>query len=114
MEPESSLPYSQELSSGPYSEPDESSSNPPPNFPKIHYNIIFLSISRSSELSLTFRFSDQNFVCISHLPHAWPNTSKWNLNREEQSETILEPAWWGIHTVIFILINVYVMSSNYD
>jgi len=31
-------------------------------FPKIHFNIILLCAPRSSEWSVTFRFSDQNFV----------------------------------------------------
>jgi hypothetical protein len=37
----------------------------PPYFPKIHFNIIFLSTFRSSTWSLPFRFSDQNFIRIS-------------------------------------------------
>jgi len=37
---------------------------------KSHSNIIFPSTPRSSELCLTFRFSNQNFVWISHLSHA--------------------------------------------
>jgi hypothetical protein len=43
----------------------------PPYFPEIHSNIILLSTSRSSEWFLPFRFSDQNFVSISHLSHSW-------------------------------------------
>jgi len=43
----------------------------PPYFPKIHTIITLPSISRSSEWSLPFRFSDQNFVCISHLSHTY-------------------------------------------
>jgi hypothetical protein len=42
----------------------------PPYFPKIHSNIILSSTTRSSEWSLPFRFSDQNFVRISHLSRA--------------------------------------------
>jgi len=38
-------------------------------FSKIHSNIIFLSVSRSSECLFSFRLSNQNFVCIScYLP----------------------------------------------
>jgi hypothetical protein len=40
----------------------------PPSFFKIHFYIILQSMPRSSEWPLTFRFSDQNFVRISHLP----------------------------------------------
>jgi hypothetical protein len=38
-------------------------------FPKIHSNIMVLSMTRSSMQSLPFRFSDQNVVCI-HLSHS--------------------------------------------
>jgi hypothetical protein len=39
-------------------------------FPKIHFNIILPFTPRSSEWSLPFRLSNQNFVHISYLPHA--------------------------------------------
>jgi len=42
----------------------------PPCFPKIHTNVVFPSTSGSSEWSLPFRFSDQNFVCIYQLSQA--------------------------------------------
>jgi len=44
--------------------------NFPSSFPKIHYNIIFPSTSRFSEWPLSFRFTNQTTVCISHLSHA--------------------------------------------
>jgi hypothetical protein len=52
----------------------------PHYFLKIHYNIIFLFIPRSSKWSLPFTFPDQNFLCIYHLFHAYympctPHTS---------------------------------------
>jgi hypothetical protein len=37
---------------------------------KIHFNIILLSMPRSSKSSLLFTFCNQNFVCISYLSHA--------------------------------------------
>jgi hypothetical protein len=40
MEPEGSLPYSQQLSAGPYPEPDQTSPYHPILY-KIHFNIIF-------------------------------------------------------------------------
>jgi hypothetical protein len=43
----------------------------PSYFPKIHSSIIFLSTHRSSKWYLPFRFSNQNFVCISYVTHAW-------------------------------------------
>jgi hypothetical protein len=65
MEPEGLLPCSQQPATGPYPEPDASSPQLRPYFPKIHSNIILSPMLRSSENCLPFRFSDQNFVCIS-------------------------------------------------
>jgi len=42
----------------------------PPYFSKFHSNIILQTMPMSSEWSLPFRFSDQNFLRISHLTHA--------------------------------------------
>jgi len=42
----------------------------PPYFIKTNSNLIFLYMSRSSKWSLSFRFSDQNFVHTSHLSHS--------------------------------------------
>jgi hypothetical protein len=39
-----------------------------PNFLKVSFNIIFSSTPMSSEWSLTFRLSDENFVRIFHCP----------------------------------------------
>jgi len=41
----------------------------PPYFPTIHSNIILPSMPRSYKWSLSFRFSNQNTVCISQLSH---------------------------------------------
>jgi hypothetical protein len=43
----------------------------PSYFYEIRSNIILTSTPRSSEWSLPFRFHDQNFVCTSHLTHAY-------------------------------------------
>jgi len=57
MELECSLWFSQEPTTGPYPKFDD--------FYKIHSNITLTSTLISSKWSLAFRFSDQNFVCIS-------------------------------------------------
>jgi hypothetical protein len=47
-------------------------------FQKTQSNINFPSMPRSSEWSLTFRFSDQNFVCISRLSQL--RYIRWKIN----------------------------------
>jgi len=77
MELEFSLLSSQQSASGPYPEPDASSSQILTLFP-IHSNFIVPSALRSSELLLPFRFSDQHFMRISYFSflscvlHAYP------------------------------------------
>jgi hypothetical protein len=51
MDPECSLPCSQEPATGPYFEPDEYSLHLPPYFPKIHFNTLFPCTPRSYEWS---------------------------------------------------------------
>jgi hypothetical protein len=70
MEPECSLPCSQEPATGPYPEPDESNPNLPPYFPKIHFNIILSPTPWSSEWSLLFRIPNQIFVRIYNVCNA--------------------------------------------
>jgi hypothetical protein len=57
MEPECLLPCSLELATGPYPDPDASSSHPPTLF--LHSNIIFPSMTRSYEWSIPFKFTNQ-------------------------------------------------------
>ena len=65
MKLEASLLHSQEPTTFPYPELDQSSPCPPPHFLKTHFNIAFPSTPVSSKWSLSLRFSDQNPVCIS-------------------------------------------------
>jgi hypothetical protein len=53
MEPEVSLPFSQESATGRYHEPHDSSSHPETLFLKLHFNIKFPSILRSPKWSFS-------------------------------------------------------------
>jgi hypothetical protein len=69
MEPEGPLPYSQEPATGPYPEPDKSTPHFPILFPEDmfpHYYRIYAQVFR---VFFPIRFSDQNFVLISHLSY---------------------------------------------
>jgi hypothetical protein len=67
MEPKDSLQCSQEATTGPYHETDESSPHLQSYFRGIHFNIIFSFTPNSSKWYLSFRFSDQNlYTCALH------------------------------------------------
>jgi hypothetical protein len=65
MEPEVSVPCSQEPATGPYPGPDKSNPCPPTLF---HFDIILPPTRRSSEWSLPFKLPNQNFLPICHFP----------------------------------------------
>jgi hypothetical protein len=68
MEHKVTLPGLQELPTGRYPEPENSSPNPPSYFFKAHYfNIILLSTSMSSTQSFSFRFYHQTYACTAFL-----------------------------------------------
>jgi hypothetical protein len=64
MEPEGSIPCSQEPCNGPYPEPYQS--NPvhsiPSDLSKIHFNIVYPPMSRSSQWSLSLWFSHHGLL----------------------------------------------------
>ena len=67
MEPEGSLPHSQESATCPYPEPDKSSPHLLSLFLKIYFYIIVPSTSRSCKSGLSFSFPHQDPVCLSVL-----------------------------------------------
>jgi hypothetical protein len=69
MEPEGSLPHSQQPATCPYSEPHCSGPHPPSRILNIHFHTVVPSTSGSSKLSSTLRFPHQNPVCTSPLPN---------------------------------------------
>jgi len=66
VEPEVSLPYSQEFTAGAHFKPYESSAQLTPCCCNIHSNVIlpYRPTSESRMRSLSLRFSDQNFIPI--------------------------------------------------
>jgi hypothetical protein len=70
MKPEVSSPCSQKPTTGPYPEPEESRSHPPPYFPKIHSNIIFSPTPTCDLLPSGFPTEIHQIMCNSHLSHA--------------------------------------------
>jgi hypothetical protein len=71
-----------------------------PYLTKIHSNFILPSTSRSSEWSLPFKFSDQNFVCVSHLSHACYILCQSNPPCFDHPNNV----WWSVQ-VMKLLIN---------
>jgi len=87
----------------------ESSPNPPPCFRKVHSNIIFLSMPRSSKWPLLFRLSNQNMVCISHLIYPCckprPSHPPWFDH--------LNDFWWSIQVMNFLIIQTSSASCHF-
>ena len=69
IEPEGSLPRSQEPATSPYPEQDRSNPFPPSHFSKIHFNIILPSTPGPSKWCPSLRFTHKNTVYTSLLPH---------------------------------------------
>jgi len=73
--------------------------NFPPYFSKIHYNITLPSMTRYPKWFLSFRFSDQHFVCISHHFHRcytpYPSHAPW-LDHPNK-------IWWSVQVMKLII-----------
>jgi hypothetical protein len=65
---------------------------PPSHFPKIYFNIILPSMSRSSKLPLSFRFPHQNPVWTSSIPHMCYMPCPSHSSRFDHPTNI----WWGV------------------
>jgi len=93
MEPEGSLPYSQQPIIGSYPEPAQSSPRAPIYSLGISFNLTLQS-SSSSKWSLYFRLTHQNSVCISlltrtcYMPHSSHPPWLFHLNN----------IWWAVNT----------------
>jgi hypothetical protein len=87
MELRALLPHSQEPTTGPYGEPDESCQHLPCYFFKIHFNIIFTSLSRPSSGSflqilppkLCTHFSSHGCYMPNHSNTIWQGVQIMNL-----------------------------------
>jgi hypothetical protein len=114
MEPEGSLPCSQQPATG--TSPEQDASNPhfpPPHLPKISSNIILPSTPRSSGWSLHFRFSyhlisDMRATCPAHLNlldhpnNMWWSVYLWNRQLRTRSFT---------STVSFVSLNIWELEK---
>jgi hypothetical protein len=67
----------------------------PSYFPNIHSNITLPSTPRSSEWSRPFRFSNQNFVCISHLSHSCCMSHSSYPPLSDHANNI----WWSLQVI---------------
>ena len=96
MEAEGSLPHSQQPATSLYSEPDQSSPCPPHPVLKIHFNIIFPSMPGSPKWSLSLRFSHQNPVYASPLPHSHKGDNKGDNDNNNNNDNVSNLT---VHTV---------------
>jgi len=105
--PEDLLPCSQEPITSPCPEAVESSPQFGAVFPNIHSNI-FPCIPRSSELSLPFRFSNQNFVCI-----IMSSMCATNIRGERTAEMLLKVLNKEITSNCFVLLDIWLHNLSW-
>jgi len=93
--PKDSLPHSQVPATWPYPEPARSSPYPHTLLPEDHLNIILLSTPGSLMWFLPLRFTHQNPVYTSPLPHTR------YMPRPSHSSLFYKPKniWWGIQII---------------
>jgi hypothetical protein len=70
MQHAGSLPCSQQPGTGPYPKPDGSNPHPPDLFSEDRFQYYTPTYTSVFPVALLFRLLNQNFVLISHLPHA--------------------------------------------
>jgi hypothetical protein len=104
-----SLSCSQEPTTGPYTEPDESNPHLPPYFPRFHYNIISPFTPESTDLSLPFRFSDQNFGHISLLSHACYTSRPFHITWFNHPNSI----WWSVQVMKLLIMQSSPVSYHF-
>ena len=110
---EGSLPKLQEPVTCPYREPDQSSSCPLSQLPKIHFILSSYFGLGSSNWSLSLRFPHQNPVCN------FPLTHTFHMPRPSQSCLFDHPhfIWWAVQIIkllIMCLLQSSVTSSPLD
>jgi hypothetical protein len=124
MEPDSSLPHSQDPATYPYPESAQSSPCPPFHFLKIHFNIILPSTPGSHKWSPSLMSPHQNPVCTSLFSHtrymprpshssrfAYPN------NKQLPTQTVniaIQEKQRKIICIIPTLFTIYVNKSQYS
>ena len=106
MEPEDSLPYSQESATCPYPEPHKYSRCPPFHVLKIQFNITLPSRPGPYKWSLSLRFTHQNPIYTSPLLHTCYMTHPSHSSRFDHPNNI----WWAVQ--IIKLLTMYFSSPN--
>jgi hypothetical protein len=81
----------------------------PPCFPNIHSNIISPFTSMSSKWSLHFRFSNKNFVYVSHLSHVCYMPDLSHPPWRDHPNNI----WWSVHVMKFLIMQSSPASHHF-